>query len=105
MLETTFQKIILALNLGSLACYGLTLLVLVTPLRRLFETSGFFSGYESIGILMLGLGAAGTLAQVAGVLSLVHLIRTRRWTWDLSLSMLTAVLLPVVLGAWFFVSA
>lgn len=105
MVKTTLQKIILALNLGSLACYGLTSLVLLTPLHDLFKISGFFSGFEAIGILMLGLGAAGTFAQVAGVLSLVHLIRTRRWTWDLTLSMLTAVLLPVALGVWFFVSA
>lgn len=104
MVKTTLPKYILALNLGSLSCYGLTALAVLTPLRKVFQTNGFFSGYESIAVLVVGLGAAGILAQAAGVLSLVHLVRARRWSWELTLSVLTVVVLPGALAVWALVS-
>ncbi len=88
------------LNLASLGAYGGTLVVVFTPLMNLFRTSGFFSGYEPLGVLIVGGGLGGTLAQAAAILTLLHLIRERRWTWDLSLTLVTAVLLPAALVGW-----
>jgi hypothetical protein len=105
MVKTTLQKIILALNLGCLACYGLAALVVLAPLRELLRASGFFAGYEIIALFFLGLGIAGLLAQIAGVLSIVHLVRSKRWSWDLALSILTWFVIPSALTAWFRLGA
>ncbi len=97
-MRTPLQTILLMLNLACLACYGAAALVFMEPFRKYLEGSAF--GYGNLLASIVALGTAGLLSSAVGGLSIFHLVRERRWTWDLSLSVLNCALIPGLVLAW-----
>ncbi|MCU0655239.1 MAG: hypothetical protein MUF64_08110 [Polyangiaceae bacterium] len=100
MAPSKLRIAILALNLQSLLAYGLTMLTTLPPFQDSVQAS--FFGYGHVWALMIGLGTGSALAFAGGVLTVIHLTRARRWSWDLLLTGVTCFVAPALVVLSFF---
>jgi hypothetical protein len=95
MFRSKLQYVILGLNLKYLLVVALTLLILSPPFRASIEGAAF--GYGVIWVMILSLSVLGSLSTMIGVLTVTHLVKSRRWSWDLLLSVLTCGVIPALI--------